>query len=182
MESTELNIIRTIVTRLGKAEIPYMFTGSIATNFYATPRMTRDIDVIVELQKTDVDQICNLFEKDFYVDKDMILNAIKENGMFNMIHYGSVFKVDFIVRKDDKYRLEEFKRRKRITFEDMEIYVAAPEDLVLSKLYWAKDSLSELQLGDVKNLLKAVKSLNKDYLKQWAGYLNVEELYRKVKE
>lgn len=182
MESTELNIIRTIVTRLGKAEIPYMFTGSIATNFYATPRMTRDIDVIVELQKTDVDRICNLFEKDFYVDKDMILNAVKENGMFNMIHYRYVFKVDFIVRKDDKYRLEEFKRRKRITFEDMGIYVAAPEDLVLSKLYWAKDSLSELQLGDVKNLLKAVKSLDEDYLKQWAGYLNVEELYRKVKE
>lgn len=182
MESTELNIIRTIVKRLTNANIPYMFTGSIATNFYATPRMTRDIDVIVELKKTDVDRICNLFEKDFYVDKDMILNAVKRNGMFNMIHYGSVFKVDFIVRKDDRYRLEEFKRRKRITFEDMDIYVVAPEDLVLSKLYWAKDSLSELQLGDVKNLLKGVKNLDEDYLKQWARYLNVEELYRKVKE
>jgi hypothetical protein len=182
MESTELNIIRTIVKRLTNANIPYMFTGSIATNFYATPRMTRDIDVIVELKKTDVDRICNLFEKDFYVDKDMILNAVKRNGMFNMIHYESVFKVDFIVRKDDRYRLEEFKRRKRITFEDMDIYVVAPEDLVLSKLYWAKDSLSELQLGDVKNLLKGVKNLDEDYLKQWARYLNVEELYRKVKE
>ena len=182
MESTELNIIRTIVKRLTNANIPYMFTGSVATNFYATPRMTRDIDVIVELKKTDVDRICNLFEKDFYVDKDMILNAVKRNGMFNMIHYESVFKVDFIVRKDDRYRLEEFKRRKRITFEDMDIYVVAPEDLVLSKLYWAKDSLSELQLGDVKNLLKGVKNLDEDYLKQWARYLNVEELYRKVKE
>ena len=112
MESIEFNIIRIIVTRLSKAEIPYMFTGSIATNFYATPRMTRDVDVIIELKETDVDRLCNLFEKDFYVDRDTVLNAVKNNGMFNMIHYESVFKVDFIIRKDDKYRLEEFKRRK----------------------------------------------------------------------
>ncbi len=182
MASTELNIIRIIVTRLGKAEIPYMFTGSMAANFYTTPRMTRDIDVIIELKEADVDRLCNLFEKDFYVDRDIIINAIKKSGMFNMIHYESVFKVDFIVRKDDKYRREEFKRRKQIIFEGMEIYVAAPEDLILSKLYWAKDSLSELQLGDVKNLIKGVKSLDEDYLKQWARYLNIEKLYRKIKE
>jgi len=182
MKSIEFDIIRTIVTRLSKAEIPYMFTGSIATNFYATPRMTRDIDVIIELRETDVDCLCNLFEKDFYADRDMIISAVKSNGMFNMIHYESVFKIDFIIRKDDKYRHVEFKRRKRIVFEGMEIYVATPEDLVLSKLYWAKESLSELQLGDVKNLLKSVKILDKDYLEQWARYLDIEELYRKVKE
>jgi hypothetical protein len=182
MESIELSIIRTVVTRLSKIGIPYMFTGSIATNFYATPRMTRDIDVIIELKEIDVDRLCNLFEKDFYVDRDMILSAVKKDSMFNIIHYESVFKVDFIIRKDNKYRLEEFKRRKRIMFEDMEIYVTAPEDLILSKLYWAKDSLSELQLGDVKNLLKGVKNLDEEYLKQWARYLNVEELYRKVNE
>ncbi len=182
MESIEFNIIRTIVTRLSKANIPYMFTGSIATNFYATPRMTRDVDVIIELRETDVDCLYNLFEKDFYVDRDMILNAVKRNGMFNIIHYESVFKIDFIIRKDDKYRRKEFKRRKRIVFEGMEVYVAAPEDLVLSKLYWAKDSLSELHLGDVKNLLQNVKNLDGDYLKQWIIYLDIEELFRKVKE
>ena len=64
----------------------------------------------------------------------------------------------------------------------MEVYVASPEDLVLSKLYWAKDSLSELQLGDVKNLLKSVKDLDESYLKQWVSYLDVEELFRKAKE
>lgn len=182
MEFVELNIIRTIVTRLSKAKIPYMFTGSIAANFYATPRMTRDVDVVIELKENDVDHICSLFEEDFYADRDMILSAIKRNGMFNMIHYESVFKVDFIIRKDDKYRREEFKRRKSIIFEGIKIYVAAPEDLILSKLYWAKNSLSELQLGDVKNLLKGVKNIDYVYLKQWAEYLGIAELYRKVKE
>jgi len=182
MESIEFNIIRTIVTRLNKAGISYMFTGSVATNFYATPRMTRDVDVIIELRETDVDRLCDLFENDFYVDRDMVRSAVKRNGMFNIINYESVFKIDFIIRKDDKYRREEFKRRKCIVFEGMEVYVTAPEDLMLSKLYWAKDSLSELQLGDVKNLLKSVKILDKDYLEQWARYLDIDELYRKVKE
>ena len=182
MESVEFNIIRTIVTRLSKADIAYMFTGSIATNFYATPRMTRDVDVVIELRETEVDCLCSLFEKDFYIDRDIIVSAVKRNGMFNMIHYESVFKVDFIIRKDDEYRREEFKRRKHVVFEGIELYIVAPEDLVLSKLYWAKDSLSELQLGDVKNLLKSAKNLDEVYLKQWEGYLGVIELYLKVRE
>ncbi len=182
MESIELNILRIIVTRLSKANIPYMLTGSIATNFYATPRMTRDVDVIIELRETNIDCLHNLFEKDFYVDSDMILSAVKSNGMFNMIHYESVYKIDFIIRKDDKYRIEEFKRRKRMKLEDMEIYVVSPEDLILSKLYWARESSSELQLGDVKNLLKSVEKLDEDYLKEWTRYLKIEELFRKVTE
>ncbi len=58
--------------------------------------MTRDIDVVIELKETDVTKIYSAFEKDFYIDKDMILAAIKQDGMFNIIHYQSVFKVDFI--------------------------------------------------------------------------------------
>ena len=66
--------------------------------------------------------------------------------------------------------------------EDMDIYVVAPEDLILSKLYWARDSLSELQLGDVKNLLNGVEKLDEDYLEEWARYLKIEELFWKAKE
>jgi len=46
---TELDIIKEVVSRLDEAAVPYMITGSIAANFYAVSRMTRDIDVIIEL-------------------------------------------------------------------------------------------------------------------------------------
>ena len=177
----EADIIKGIAGQLNDAGIPYMFTGSIAANFYTVPRMTRDIDIVVELKEADIDRVYNLFEKDFYIDKEMILDAIKKGGMFNIIHYQSVFKVDFIIRKGNPYRVEEFKRRKRITFEDTELYITAAEDLILSKLYWAKESMSELQLNDVKNLLKYVKGLDEGYLRQWANYLGVEEIYKKIK-
>ena len=179
---SESDIIKEIAKRLDHAGIPYMFTGSIAANFYTVPRMTRDIDIVIELKEKDADEIYSLFEKDFYTDKDMISEAIRKEGTFNIIHYQSVFKVDFIVRKNNPYRAEEFKRRRKITFEDAELYITSPEDLILSKLYWAKESMSELQLNDVKNLLKSVKELDEDYLRQWANYLGVGEIYRKVKE
>jgi hypothetical protein len=58
----------------------------------------------------------------------------------------------------------------------------APEDLILSKLEWAKDSRSEVQLNDVRNLLKDVKRLNRSYLTRWAKALGVEALYREVNQ
>ncbi|MDP2279571.1 MAG: hypothetical protein Q8K51_15265, partial [Nitrospirota bacterium] len=106
---------------------------------------------------------------------------IKEKQMFNIIHYQSVVKIDFIVRKENPYRLEEFSRRKMITFEDAKLYITAPEDLILSKLYWAKENMSELQLSDVRNLLRSVDALDKDYLKRWANYLGVDDIYEKMK-
>lgn len=43
--------------------------------------------------------------------------------------------------------------------------ITAPEDLIFSKLYWARDSRSEMQLQDVKNLIETVSKLNKTYTK-----------------
>lgn len=52
--SDELIILKSVMSRLEAAGIPYMLTGSMAANFYATPRMTRDIDVVIELREAEV--------------------------------------------------------------------------------------------------------------------------------
>lgn len=178
---SEADVIKDVARRLDSAGIRYMFTGSIAANFYTVPRMTRDIDIVIELIETDMERVIRLFEKDYLIDKGAVAAAIQEKRMFNIIHYQSVVKIDFIVRKENPYRLEEFSRRKMITFEDAKLYITAPEDLILSKLYWAKETMSELQLSDVRNLLKSVDSLDRDYLKKWADYLGVEDVYEKMR-
>ena len=106
--------------------------------------------------------------------------AVKNKGMFNLIQDEYIIKVDFVVRKDTPYRRREFSRRKKIPVDGQDLYIVAPEDLILSKLEWAKESRSEVQLGDVRNLLKSVKRLNRRYLARWARELNVESLYREV--
>jgi hypothetical protein len=70
--------------------------------------------------------------------------------LFNLIHNENVIKVDCIVRKQNDYRINEFNRRQRIKIRDFETWIVSKEDLILSKLFWAKDSRSETQLRDVK--------------------------------
>jgi hypothetical protein len=178
--SEEKEVLKIVVTRLESAHIAYMATGSIAANFYTVPRMTRDIDFVVELTENDVDRFCSLFEKDFYIDKHAVQQAIRQKGMFNIIHQGSIVKVDFIPRKDSEYRRLEFSRRQMISFEGVNVAITAPEDLILSKLYWTKDSHSEMQLRDARNLVQTVPNLDTAYLAEWVVKLNLEDIYKEV--
>jgi hypothetical protein len=178
--SEELEVLKEVARRLEKSAIPYMITGSIATNFYTTPRMTRDIDIVVELSEADLRRFIPLFEADYYLEPETVRDAVRNKGMFNLIQNEYVIKVDFVVRKDSRYRRTEFSRRKKVFIDDQTLYFVAAEDLVLSKLVWAKDSRSELQLSDVRNLLKSVKGLHRRYLTRWVKELGVESLYREV--
>jgi len=179
--SEELEVLKRVSQGLEKSGIPYMVTGSIAANFYSVPRMTRDIDIVIEIESENVDRLLEAFQGDFYIDRESALEAVESRGMFNILHNEYVLKIDFIVRKDSSYRELEFSRRRRLTIEGDSFWVVAPEDLILSKLSWAKDSLSELQLGDVKNLLGTLKDLDENYIKKWVGSLGLEVVYKKVK-
>jgi hypothetical protein len=178
----ELDVLKIITKKLDSADIPYMVSGSIAANFYTTPRMTRDIDIVIQVQDTDAERIYSLFSDEFYADKDMIRDAIRKKSMFNIIHNEGIIKVDFIVRKDSEYRRLEFERRRSIVFEGLKIDITTPEDLVISKLYWAKDSLSETQLRDVRNILKTVESMDMDYINKWVMKLGLDKIYKEVKK
>ena len=84
--------------------------------------------------------------------------------------------MDCIVRKQSEYRLTEFKRRQRIKIENFETWIVSKEDLILSKLVWAKGSHSELQLRDVKNLISS--GCDRAYIEQWTGELDVVNLWQ----
>ena len=176
----QLDVLKTVTGRLTEAGIPYMMTGSMAANFYAIPRMTRDIDLVVELVEGNADTLVSLFEDEFYVDRDMVQRAIADKTMFNLIHNAFVIKIDMVVKKDSEYRREEFSRRRSVVVDGQTLFIVAPEDLILSKLEWAKDSRSATQLEDVRNLLRSVEGLEKDYVLRWAERLGLASLYREV--
>ena len=180
--SDELDVLKSVAAQLAGAGIPYMVTGSIAANFYAVPRMTRDIDLVIELSERDVDRITHLFQQEFYLDRDMVQRAVRDHGMFNMIHTALVVKVDCVVRKETDYRREEFTRRRAVSIADQQIFIVAPEDLILSKLDWAKESRSQTQLNDVRNLLRSVQGLDMAYLNRWADRLGLATLYQEVRQ
>ena len=176
----ELDVLKSVAARLDAANMPYMVTGSMAANYYAVPRMTRDIDLVVELTVADTDRLCALFDDDFYLDPDAVRTAIANRTSFNAIHTSSVVKVDFMVRKDSEYRHEELRRRRRVALDDTTIFVVAPEDLIISKLDWARDTRSPVQLADVRNLLLTVPDLDATYLARWIAHLGLDALYREI--
>lgn len=148
-----------------------MLTGSVAMSYYAQPRMTRDIDIVVALNPADTETISSLFGVDYYVSPEAVSDAIRRKSMFNIIHFDSVIKVDFIVFVSTPFGSSAFSRRSNIDLGDFQTTIISREDLILSKLLWAKDSRSEMQFSDVRNLLGA--GCDVEYLRIWAEPLSV---------
>lgn len=178
--SDQLDILRLVARRFEENGIPYMLTGSVAMSFYAVPRMTRDIDLIAEIASSGARRVHEAFKADFYVDPDDVAEAARSRGSFNMIHNATLVKVDVLIRKDEPYRKTEFERRREKELAGGRVMVVAPEDLLLSKLAWAKDSASEMQMKDAKNVAQASEGLDRPYLEAWAARLGLSELLKEA--
>ena len=178
--SEELEVLKIVTQRLREAGINYMISGSIAANYYTIPRMTRDIDVVVELKENDVDKFVSLFEGDFYVNKEAVASEVSRQGMFNLIYNRYVIKIDFIVKKSSEYQQGAFSRRKKVLIEQSPVWFVSAEDLVISKLIWAKDSHSETQLKDVRNLMETVDNLDLKYVENWIREFGLEQIYKEA--
>ena len=170
----EIDIVRDISQRFEQARIAYMLTGSMAMNYYAQPRMTRDIDVVIAISPDDVGRVAALFRPDYYVSEENIRESIAHESIFNLIHQESVIKVDCIIRKNSEYRRMEFGRRQKISVLDFITFIVSKEDLIISKLSWAKESNSDVQLSDVRNLLAT--GCDVDYLQHWTRQLGLDNL------
>jgi predicted nucleotidyltransferase len=175
---TELEVLADAVRRLENAGVDYMVTGSIALSYYAQPRMTRDVDLVVECGGRAAGEIVALFRPDYYVSDEDVTWALRDAAMFNVLHLASVVKLDFIVRKQTPFRAHEFARRQRVALPGFQVWMVGKEDLILSKLAWAKPTRSELQLRDVRALLETGADV--DYLRRWAPDLSVSDLLEEL--
>jgi len=178
--SEELEVLKIVTERLKEGGINYMVSGSIAANYYTIPRMTRDIDMVIELEQGGIDEFVGLFEGDFYVDRETIANEVSRQGIFNLIYNRYVIKIDFIIKKPSAYQQAAFSRRKQVLIEQSPMWFVSAEDLVISKLIWAKDSHSEMQLKDVRNLMRTVDDLDLAYIDNWISQLDLEQIYREA--
>ena len=66
----------------------------------------------------------------------------------------------------------------QIQIENFQTWIVSKEDLILSKLHWAKDSRSAFQLADVKNLI--LSGCDRDYIEQWTEVLGVGTLWEEI--
>lgn len=162
------------------AGVPYMLTGSLAAAYYATPRATQDIDVVIDAREEGIEKLVQgLLDAGLYVDWEAALAAWRAHGQFNAIDPESGWKVDLIVRKDRPFSRTEFERREEADLLGIKVSVASLEDVLLAKLEWARMGDSELQRGDVVGLLeRRGDELDWAYLEKWVAELGLQAEWR----
>lgn len=178
------DLLTRVVTILEDARVPYMLTGSLAAAYYALPRATQDVDLVVDATPAQLDAVVDrLLEEGFYVSREAAHEAHRTRGQFNAIDPEAGWKIDVILRKDRPFSVREFSRRRPAVLLGLEVPLASLEDLILAKLEWSTVGESELQRRDVVQLLEtAGDSLDGAYLEEWVANLGLGEEWREILE
>ena len=171
------DVLRDCAERLERLGIAYMLTGSMALVHYAIPRTTADIDIVMEISSDDVDKFIKEFEPDYYVPHGRIRDAVFRSRMFNILDQKTIIKIDCVIRKNDEFQKLAFSQRRRVNYAGyFEVWIIGREDLILSKLNWAKNTKSEMQMRDVAGILR--NGYDEKYVRHWAEKLGVENLLK----
>lgn len=181
-----LSVLSQVAGILDQQGIRYVLVGSFASSIHGMYRATADIDILADINAEQVRPLFEALQNDFYVDEKTMRDAVTQRRSFNVIHFNSVFKVDFFVAKSDDFGAAQLARRElRPILPDREeaVYVATAEDTILAKLRWyrlSNDSLGN-QWNDVLGILGISKnSLDLPYLRAWAEKLGIAELLQKA--
>lgn len=175
-----------IVKILQDLKIPYAVTGGFAVIIWGKPRFTADIDIIVELISENISPLAKALlsiDKDVYTSEEAMRDALKRRSEFNFIHPQTGLKVDFWVRgsKADIYGKLKFERVRAKEINKQEIFFVSPEDLILSKLTWYKESESSKHLEDIRTILENPElKLDLDYIKKWAAQQSTIEILEEI--
>ncbi|MDP3717772.1 MAG: nucleotidyl transferase AbiEii/AbiGii toxin family protein [Acidobacteriota bacterium] len=172
-------VLLDVVQRLDREGIPYMLSGSVALSAYVRPRMTRDIDLVIDVQPGQSDLLARAFRDGYYLDDEAARRAVAERRLVNAVHEETLVKVDLVIRKDEPFRKAEFDRRGTVSVHGRDVRIVSPEDLLLSKLIWGAESGSAVQISDARQL--AALTLDWSYVDRWAAMLYLAEALRGVR-
>jgi len=180
------NVIKKLTDILDELKIGYAIGGSIASSIYGTPRFTQDADITVQSFSSVAERFYEMLKNDFYISKDAMYQAISSHSSFNIIHFETAFKIDIFTANSDFERLLLTRSKKNKIEEsiDKPFSLVSPEDIILLKLKWYKQSgcASDRQWSDVQGVLAVQKNnLDFDYLTDWAKKLGLNELLKKAK-
>ena len=162
--------------------IRYAVGGSLASSLHGKPRSTDDVVLVAEIALAHVDALVAAWRPVYYVDGEMIRDAIRRRASFNIIHLETMLKLDVFVAGRDALAREELDRARAHRVSDdppCELVLVSAEDIVLQKLRWYRlgGGVSDRQWRDVLGVL-AVRGddLDADYLRRWSRDLEVEDL------
>ena len=174
---------RSVLAALDRAEIPFVVGGSIASGIHGVPRQTNDVDILIQPTRTQLKQLVELLDREFYVDLETAVDAVKSGRSFNAIHRHDAVKFDFFPALSAFEQREISRTVWSKAIEGLEFPVASAEDTILAKLVWFRrgGEVSDRQWHDILGILKIQGSrLDQAYLSEWSRQLQVDDLLVKA--
>lgn len=181
MEQDEL--LGHVLHILEEQGVTYLLVGSLASGVYGEPRLTHDIDVVLELRLDQVAQLCEAFPaSDYYISEKAAREAVARRGQFNVIHPASGNKIDFMIARQDAWGRSQISRRRlEQILPNRPGYTAAPEDVIIGKLWYYREGGSEKHLRDIAAMLQVSgDEIDKDYINHWTQQLDFTEEWQAV--
>lgn len=186
MQNEPVEVTLKVTDVFERLDVPYLIGGSLASTLYGMVRTTQDSDIVAEMRLEHLQPFVLALQGEFYVDDEMIAESIQRKSSFNIIHRETMFKVDVFIPRPRPFLQSQLARAQRQTFTfDTEVGAkfASPEDTILSKLEWYRigGEVSDRQWRDILGVLKTrAGELELDYLRKWAGELNVRGLLERA--
>lgn len=162
--------------KLNEGGYRWMLVGSGAGLLYGRFRSTADIDIVLDCERLVPRELAHRFAPEFMLDAEQIETCLRHGQMFNAIPLLPGLKVDFVPLSRGPFGREAFNRRRIARWEGVDVWVTSPEDLVLAKLRWAKESGSERQLADVRAIMAlGLFDESDDYFQGWVQRLDLRD-------
>jgi len=172
-----------VVRTLDALAVTYYVGGSLASSAHGVARASLDVDLIAALEPVHIAPFVAALQGAYYLDSSRIEASVRERRSFNLVHLGTMFKIDVFVARDRPFDREALRRAGVQLLgkgpEALRVSVATAEDTVLAKLEWfrAGGEVSERQWADVVGILKVgAPNTDQAYLRRWAAVLGVSDL------
>jgi len=190
----EINLFQLFTNPLNTMGVKYMVTGAVANIVYGEPRLTHDIDLVLEIEAEDVEKIAKNFPLDqFYcppIEVIVIESKRRMRGHFNIIHHKTGFKADIYIAGDDPLHAWALQNKRRISIEGKNFWIAPIEYVILRKLEYYREGGSEKHLQDIAGMIEAsgdqidwpflTEKIKQYKLKEQAG--RIKTLNEKIKK
>ena len=175
-----------VIKALDQLSIQYYIGGSVASSIYGMARATMDVDIVADIGELHIPKLKQLLHEQYYIDEDMIKEAIRTSSSFNLIHFETALKIDIFIYNDEPHQRQAIERKVKDKFDEqgnLEYYFSAPEDIIIAKLQWyvKGNKVSERQWLDIIGVIKVQgENLDIDYLTSWSKKLGVYSLLKKA--
>jgi hypothetical protein len=174
------------IDRIESVKIKYMITGAFASIVYGEPRLTHDIDLVMELNVEDIDVFMKQFPgNEFYCPPYEVIKVEvrrNERGHFNIIHHETGFRADIYIAGTDTFMQWALGNVNKIPFNGNSVRVAPPEYVIIKKLEYYREGGSDKHLRDIKAILDISSGIiDMQQLDSFIATYSLESEWKKIR-